>query len=87
MPAKPKHPRADALVVAREMCAELRPVTERLIVAGSLRRRKELVGDVEILYVPKFVPGSAVVDMFAPAEPVNAVDATLERLLAEGRLR
>jgi len=86
VPAKPKHPRAAALAVARELCAELRPVTERLIVAGSLRRRKPLVGDVEILYIPRYLPG-ATTDMFAPADPVNAVDAALATLLAAGRLK
>ncbi len=48
-----KHPRAAALQVARELCRVLKPVTQRLIVAGSLRRRKEVVGDVEILYIPE----------------------------------
>lgn len=39
--------------VAKELCDALKPVTERLVVAGSLRRRKAEVGDVEILFVPK----------------------------------
>ena len=49
---KRKYPAADALAVARELCAALKPVTNALIVAGSLRRRREFVGDVEILYIP-----------------------------------
>src|SRR6185295_15266265 len=53
MSDKPKFPRAAALDVAREICAALKPVTRRLTVAGSLRRRKEEVGDVEILFVPE----------------------------------
>ena len=48
-----KHPRAAAIAVAKEIIAILDPVCERLIVAGSLRRRKALVGDVEILYIPR----------------------------------
>jgi DNA polymerase (family 10) len=50
---KRRYPRAEAIRVASELCVQLRPVTDRLIVAGSLRRRKEVVGDVEILYVPR----------------------------------
>lgn len=53
--AKQKFPRAVALAVAAELCRELRPYTARLIVAGSLRRRKAEVGDVEILFVPRFL--------------------------------
>lgn len=49
-----KYPRDRALVVAREICDALKPITEKLIVAGSLRRRKSEVGDVEIVYLPKF---------------------------------
>lgn len=50
-PQKTKYPRAEALPVARELVRALEPVTSRLIVAGSLRRRKATVGDVEILYI------------------------------------
>ena len=51
--AKVKYPRADAMTVAAEICTVLKPVTERLICAGSIRRRRPMVGDVEILYVPR----------------------------------
>lgn len=52
-PPKTKYPRADAIAVARELCNLLRPCCEHLIVAGSLRRMKREVGDVELLFVPK----------------------------------
>lgn len=48
-----KHPREKALRVARELVNALLPATERIIVAGSLRRKCQEVGDVEILYIPK----------------------------------
>ena len=54
MPEKRRYIHADAMAVARELVEALRPVTERVIVAGSLRRGKNLVGDVEILFVPRF---------------------------------
>lgn len=77
---KKKYPRADALKVAKELCDLLKPECARLIVAGSLRRRKDLVGDVEIVYVPKFVPGVRC-DMFAAPAPANCVDAKLAWML------
>lgn len=51
---KPKVARIFALEVAKEICALLKPVTERLCVCGSLRRGAMVVGDVEILFIPKF---------------------------------
>jgi len=73
------------MAVAKELCDALKPVTERLIVAGSLRRRKAEVGDVEILFVPKFIT-AAKHDLFAPPKPVNCADFLLELLLADGVL-
>ena len=54
MNEKKKYPRAVALAVAAELCRALAPACARLVVAGSLRRRKEQVGDVEVLFVPRF---------------------------------
>lgn len=55
MSSKIKHPRAKALEVARELTAALRALCEpeRFIFAGSLRRLKPEVGDIEVVYVPK----------------------------------
>jgi len=54
--SKRKFPRADAIAVAREMVKWLKPYCEEIICAGSLRRRKGMVGDVEILFIPKRLP-------------------------------
>jgi DNA polymerase/3'-5' exonuclease PolX len=80
---KIKYPRAYAIEVARELCTVLEPFVDRLIVAGSLRRRKSHVGDVEILYIPKFEVRSF--DLF-DSRPVNLVDEKLEALLGAGTL-
>jgi len=53
MSDRPKIPRAAALKVADEIVARLTPCCERIAIAGSLRRGKSEVGDVEILYIPK----------------------------------
>ena len=54
MSGKVKHPRAKAVAVARELTVALRGLCEpgRFIFAGSLRRLKPEVGDIEVVYVP-----------------------------------
>lgn len=53
---KVKFPRAVALEVVRGLMPHLVPACEpeRFIIAGSLRRRKIEVGDIEILFIPRF---------------------------------
>ncbi len=79
--SKTKYPRAIALAVAKELCAYLSPFTERLIVAGSLRRRKLEVGDVEILFVPKFEQRA--LDFFSKTT-VSMADEMLSPLCQNG---
>jgi DNA polymerase/3'-5' exonuclease PolX len=84
---KARFPRQTALAVAREILAELRPVCEpeRIIVAGSLRRLKAEVGDLEILYIgrreTRKVPG----DLFRTAE-VCLADLAIREMIASGTL-
>lgn len=83
---KAKFPRAAALAVAKELCDALRPLPARLIVAGSLRRRKDEVGDVEILFVPLFV-NTHPHDLFAPPRLASRVDHRLLLMLDVGTLK
>lgn len=50
-----RYPRTEAIAVAKVICDALKPSCSQLIVAGSLRRRKPTVKDVEILYVSNTV--------------------------------
>ena len=86
MSDKIKYSRADALAVAKIMCDFLRPYTERLIVAGSLRRRKLEVGDVEILFVPKRSSGIPV-DLFGARSSDDLAAKRLDDLLKTGTIR
>ena len=81
MSDKPKFPRDRALVVAKELCDALKPVTERLIVAGSLRRRKLMVADVEILFIPKL---RTIKEELFDSKEVPATDEVLEAMLSRG---
>jgi len=57
-PSPPKLRRrlAEAERIARSVVAELDPYCERLQVAGSVRRRTEMVGDIELVAIPHLVP-------------------------------
>jgi DNA polymerase (family 10) len=83
MSEKPRFPFAAALLVAEELCSALKPHCERMAIAGSLRRQKPTVGDVEILLVPTM--GERKVDLFATAQISNA-DLALALLLGKGIL-
>lgn len=72
-----------ALAVAEELRAALAPFCQQIAVAGSLRRRKPTVGDVEILFVPRFE--ARPFDMFTTAT-VDLADEALAGFLAAGVL-
>jgi len=82
---KARFARATALDAARDIIAALRPVCEdgRLIVAGSLRRRKQWVGDVEIVYVSR--RESRKVDFFHRKD-FNLADEAIAVLVVAGVL-
>lgn len=63
MSDKPKFPAETAKAVVRELLPHLEPACAKdaegkawLRVAGSLRRRKAMVGDIELVYCPAFGP-------------------------------
>lgn len=91
MSDKKKFDRAVAIKVAAELCREIKPACgasrtgeSRLIVAGSLRRRKERVGDVEILFVPMF---QEVADGLFETKQENLAEAVIARWLETGVLK
>lgn len=54
-------PYATALAKAHELERLIAPACERLLIAGSLRRRKAFIGDLEFVVIPRTTPE---VDMF-----------------------
>lgn len=81
MSDRPKFAAVVALAVARELCDKLNPACERIVVAGSLRRRKEQVGDVELVFIPKL--RTVQNDLFNSGTE-SAMDGMLEHLLWSG---
>lgn len=82
---KRRWPRGEALAVASEVLGALEDVCECITIAGSIRRRKALVGDVELLYIPRVV-GRDAGELLPRLVTVNLVDERLEGLIAAGVL-
>lgn len=80
---KQRWPRATAILLADEIKSELEPFCERIEIAGSLRREKLDVGDIEILYVPKFEDRQA--DMFT-TEPYDIANEKISEWLNNGTI-
>lgn len=83
--APDKFGRADAIGVARELLIALAPVCESVMVAGSLRRRKAVVGDVELLFIPQMTDGPRT-DLLLPPVKIARTNAVIGELLARGVL-
>ncbi len=80
---KQRWPWKEALAVADEIIAALAGACTRIKIAGSLRRNKPDVGDVEILFVPRFEDRQ--VDMFTVA-PWNLAEWEIGCLIGRGLL-
>lgn len=82
-PPKPTFARAQALAVAQHVVAAIEYACERVEVAGSLRRGRATVHDVEIVAQPRLARDLfGHVDERAPCE----LDQVLARLEREGRI-
>lgn len=67
-----------ALKAGLEIMKALKPVTERIVIAGSIRRGKDRVHDCELLFIPKI--SRKQVDWFKD-EPFNETEAMIQELL------
>jgi len=65
--------------IAREIVDELRPGCDRIEIAGSIRRGKSEVKDIEIVFIPHIV--YRITDLFGAGEPVPATDPLLGDLI------
>ncbi len=94
---KEKFPRADAEKLAEHLKiasgCNLGSLCERWIIAGSIRRKKAFVSDVEVVYIPRMEEKkpAATVQMnfeFVPSEvgKVSALKEELDALIEKGVL-
>lgn len=77
------YPRKLALQVGEQLVKLLRPVTERIEIVGSVRRKYRLVKDCELLFVPKIVDSKE--DMFQETL-IDITDQFIEGMLKDGIL-
>lgn len=82
---KQRFPIQDAEAVAEGIANILRPGVERIEIAGSIRRQRPTVGDIELLYIPKLIPES---DLFgAKIRDVNMADFIIGLMEDDGILK
>jgi DNA polymerase/3'-5' exonuclease PolX len=53
---KTHRPLPDAERIVAAIVADLAPSCARIQVTGSVRRRKEVVGDIEMVAIPRYAP-------------------------------
>jgi DNA polymerase (family 10) len=74
-------PLAEAQHIAGQIYGQLDPSCERLAIAGSIRRRRPDVGDIELVAVPRFL--TEYVDLWGGTTQRSLLDAALAREEAE----
>ena len=81
---KQRWPLADAECVAMTLCDLLENTCVRCVIAGSIRRRKPTVGDIQLLFIPHFADRQVPPDLFP--KRVSLADLQIEALLRTGTL-
>jgi DNA polymerase/3'-5' exonuclease PolX len=79
-------PLVTASRLADEVAELLRPYCERLEIAGSIRREREDIGDIDIVCIPRFrteVPTAAPTDLFGELVDPKAAEPVQISLLDE----
>ena len=79
-----KHELEKAEALAKWLVTYLSSTCSRIVIAGSIRRRKPHVGDIEILYIPMMRRCDG--DLFGYAAPQPATDVAIAQLLSSGVL-
>jgi DNA polymerase/3'-5' exonuclease PolX len=75
--SKIQRPLPEAARIAAAIAADLAPYCDRIQIAGSVRRRKEVVGDIEMVAIPRYAPAGLFGDCTANLlwEHLHASDA------------
>ena len=86
MSDKHPFPQEKALPIAIQLRDMLSPWCEadRCVITGSLRRQKTWVGDIEILYIPKYRLLSADLFKQSASKMENTADVMLDKMLEAG---
>lgn len=85
MSAGTRLPLAEALVLAEALRDRLAPACERIVVAGSIRRLRPTIGDLELVALPR-ITAEASGDLWASAHAVDRLADRLAQLASAGEL-
>lgn len=80
---KKRWPLAEARAAAEQLCELLREAANRIEIAGSIRRGRPDVGDIEILYIPRTAQRKE--DWFSD-RTFNLFDEFLDKFISAGIL-
>ncbi len=72
-----------ATTIAEELRRLLEPAADRIAIAGSIRRRKPMVRDIELVAIPRYAD---VEGLFEIAERVDLLDERIRDKLATGTI-
>lgn len=80
MSDRPRFPRDQAVAVATQLQAMISPACERIAIVGSLRRSKDTVGDIELLFIPRMTTRP---DGLFDRETVSVAGEVIDRLVKD----
>lgn len=72
--------RVDASQAAHELIQMMKPFLDRTQIAGSIRRKKEFVKDIEIVGIPKIAQNSDMFGQVIETYPMTNMESFIERL-------
>lgn len=75
-------PLEEAREVAEDLLSILAPACVRVEIAGSVRRRKTIVHDIELVAIPRIVDRPVASLLFSEVHPVNLLEERVDELLA-----
>lgn len=67
--------------IAAKLLKIFEPACERIEIAGSLRRRKPEVGDLEFVAIPRYISGGQI-DLFGNSERVSLLDRRVQKAVS-----
>lgn len=89
-----RYPYTEVMPIASHICEALRPYCDRIEIAGSLRRNRPTIGDIDLVALPRQnvnlfgdpVPGPTILETFLYTSGVKLVkDGDMQKQFAYGR--
>ena len=82
----PRHPLALGQTVAAALVDALKPAVDRIAVAGSVRRERADIGDLDLLVIPRHETRADPGDLFGTPRSINLFELAVADLIRGGIL-